>query len=758
MTRSLRTGLARLRSSWAGRPLPARLLAASAVLLLVVPALDCAWQRAFIPRLMGLEGRYWPNEAREGEASLVAIDTEIATPTLERRRSQIDARAFGVAWTGHLEAPASGQYTLFARAAGPFSLAIDGTLVVDGAEGAPAEERAGTITLAGGLHQVLALYSRGEGEATLTLDWARDGQPREPLSGDVLLPPHPRWPALRAYRAGRALLRGLLAASILLGLGAAIVAAARAARSLRREPGGAVAAACLVALLATGVAVLDDFGVSFDETIQRRIGILNYLYLSQGASRLFDRDFPERHYGPAFEILLVGIEKQVGLSDSRAVYLARHGATFLLFSLGVVFFYRLCLRHFGSRPAALFGCGCLVISPRILADAFYNSKDLPFLSLFVISVYTLVRFLDEGTAKRAFWHALSSALLVDIRIVGLLVPAMTLFLGAGDLLFVRSSRPPVARRAAMLAVYAALLACLVVAFFPFLWRSPLEHVLAVFARMSRFPFHRTVLYLGQDIPATLLPWHYLPVWIGITTPLASLALLGVGLPTVAASCLTTPTRLFGQTERRNRLLWALWGLLPVALVVATKAVVYDGWRHLYFVYPGLVMIAVEGTKRIAAWVRGRLPARRGALAGALAGTACLLVFAEPLLFLARHHPYGNVFFNRLAGDGMQAVRDRFEVDYWGLSYRRGLEHVLRRDQRPRVRVLLKPGVGEASAAILPAVDRRRLVFAERRRDAEYFLGNYRWHRGDYPLSHEVFSVRVGDASIMTVYDLRFDRQ
>ena len=97
------------------------------------------------------------------------------------------------------------------------------------------------------------------------------------------------------------------------------------------------------------------------------------------------------------------------------------------------------------------------------------------------------------------------------------------------------------------------------------------------------------------------------------------------------------------------------------------------------------------------------------------------------------------------------------MDYWGLSYRRGLEHVLRWDQRPGVRVLLKPGVGEASAAILPAVDRRRLSFVERRRDAEYFLGNYRWHRGEYPYRREVFSVRVGNASIMTVYDLRFDR-
>ena len=71
---------------------------------------------------------------------------------------------------------------------------------------------------------------------------------------------------------------------------------------------------------------------------------------------------------------------------------------------------------------------------------------------------------------------------------------------------------------------------------------------------------------------------------------------------------------------------------------------------------------------------------------------------------------------------------------------------------------LQPGAGDVAAAILPSADRKRLASVDRRRDAEYYLGDYRWHRGEYPLSHEVYSVRVGDASIMTVYDLRFDRR
>jgi hypothetical protein len=211
--------------------------------------------------------------------------------------------------------------------------------------------------------------------------------------------------------------------------------------------------------------------------------------------------------------------------------------------------------------------------------------------------------------------------------------------------------------------------------------------------------------------------------------------------------------LFATSEARNRLSWVLWLFVPLLSVIAGKATLYDGWRHLYFVYPALVLVAAEGAHAVVRAVRPRL----GAHAGALAAVACAIVFAEPVSFLVRHHPYGNVYFNRLAGPDMRAVRDRFEVDYWGLSYRRGLEYVLRHDGRPDVRVLLRPGLGEASAAILPAAERMRLVFVEKRREAEYFLGNYRWHGEEYPFRREVFAVRVGDADIMTVYDLRFDR-
>ena len=40
-----------------------------------------------------------------------------------------------------------------------------------------------------------------------------------------------------------------------------------------------------------------------------------------------------------------------------------------------------------------------------------------------------------------------------------------------------------------------------------------------FGVMNRFPITYNILYLGKFIKSTAVPWHYIPVWILITTPM-----------------------------------------------------------------------------------------------------------------------------------------------------------------------------------------------------------------------------------------------
>jgi hypothetical protein len=112
----------------------------------------------------------------------------------------------------------------------------------------------------------------------------------------------------------------------------------------------------------------------------------------------------------------------------------------------------------------------------------------------------------------------------------------------------------------------------------------------------------------------------------------------------------------------------IWLLLPPAVAIVAHSVLLDGWRHLYFIYPALVLLAARAMAGLLG-AAARLPgawAPRGAAACWLVGVG---VVAGNATALAALHPYESLYFNRLAGRDLRAVGQGFEVDYWGRSIR-----------------------------------------------------------------------------------------
>jgi hypothetical protein len=120
--------------------------------------------------------------------------------------------------------------------------------------------------------------------------------------------------------------------------------------------------------------------------------------------------------------------------------------------------------------------------------------------------------------------------------------------------------------------------------------------------------------------------------------------------------------------------------------------------------------------------------------------------------MIRIHPYQNVYFNRLAGR-MSHVVQQFEMDYWGLAYRRGLEQVLKQDPSPNIPILAANPPGIMNALLLPASERERLIFVRDPKDAKYLITNFRYQKNPYNLP-EFYSVKVRDTAIVTVYRLK----
>lgn len=258
--------------------------------------------------------------------------------------------------------------------------------------------------------------------------------------------------------------------------------------------------------------------------------------------------------------------------------------------------------------------------------------------------------------------------------------------------------------------------------------------------MRHFPSVISVLYLGRYIPSIDLPWHYIPVWIIITTPVIYTVCFFIG-------CFVS---LFYR--KREDAIYALWVFLPPALVIIRKSVVYDGWRHLFFIYPGVLILSLTGLLFLFEQINEKF----SGIKHRLVYFAAILTVAGGLFntvkFMVKYHPYQNVYFNVLAGGNMEEVKKNFELDYWGLSYRQALEYILRNDADRNIKVCVANDPGWLNSLILPPEKRRRLNYVRDPGQAKYFLSNYRLHKEEYPFK-EFYSVKVRGAKIMGVYKI-----
>jgi hypothetical protein len=236
--------------------------------------------------------------------------------------------------------------------------------------------------------------------------------------------------------------------------------------------------------------------------------------------------------------------------------------------------------------------------------------------------------------------------------------------------------------------------------------------------MSSFQrFSDRVRYMGDSIMPGDLPWHYLPRWIAISTPLPYLVLLGVGVVATLKTLLVRRIRVLTSWTDTQDLVFLALLCVPILAIVATHTVVYDGWRHVYFVYPALVLIAVRGW--VAVWeVVAYRPSARRSLAAAT-GVALTITAA----WMVRAHPMQNVYFNPLAGHDW---RRHYELDYWGLGNRAALEYVLTREPSPRVVIRVESVTDLATASLtLSPEDQQRVEIVRGDSPADYVLTNYR---------------------------------
>jgi hypothetical protein len=445
-------------------------------------------------------------------------------------------------------------------------------------------------------------------------------------------------------------------------------------------------------MLVCGIGIYRDYGLSFDEPLQRYHSLVNYRYISQV---LFHRSIPElenvpelatyqyNSYGVAIQLPLVAVEDLYHFQlNTQQVYYLHHLYTFLLFFCSLVCFYGIGRRLFKNTWIALGGTALLWLYPRFFAESFYNIKDLVFVSFYIITLFMLLQVLQSG--RKTLWCILFSlicAITINIRIMGvmllLILPAF--MLAEDGIRWLRVKHHPslnptphknevhfgaIFRRILPYFIIVAGTAIAYIVFTPIAWQQPFEYFKHSFALFANYEvFNYKILFAGRFITTAQAPWYYIPVWMGLTIPFVYMLLFIIGNIVFLFNLIKYHKGTF--TELEYIFLFIILYFVPLLVIIILKVKVYNGWRHVYFLLVPFILIAMYGLSSLFRHQRSR----------------CLKYIAVALVtgtlvcqagWIIHNHPHEYVYFNLLG----RPFASQFERDYWHVSQNELYRYIL----------------------------------------------------------------------------------
>lgn len=500
-----------------------------------------------------------------------------------------------------------------------------------------------------------------------------------------------------------------------------------------------------VAYLILGLNIYQDYGVSWDEPIARLNGLVNVKYLAEnifpflltdGMKNVPDLHYwTDRDYGPVFDITAATLEQLFALKEYKEIFIYRHLVTFLFSFLGVLAIYATCKKIYGDYKLGILAALMLVLSPRIFAESFYNSKDIVFMASIAIAIYTMTTFLAKPSLLSASIHGFCTAVAIDIRIMGILLFLCTI--GALLIQLIKQVTPTRQLRIST-EVYILTTFLFVIAMFPYLWANPLVNFALIFKNMANFRWDASVLYMGEFVKATNLPWHYIPVWILITTPPLYTIFMAIGMIATLKQFISRKLSFWSGNKEMYDLIHLAILTGPIIAVVALASVLYDGWRQLYFIYPAFILLSIKGVVTVLNFFKDKKPVKYFI-------TGIFIVsFSYSGYWIWAAHPLQNVYFNFLIGNDW---KNKFELDYWGLGNREALQYIVDSDPSPTITVGADSATPLNRAVImLDKKDATRIVLSDKESKPLYLLTNYRLvvDRNDkkYSKDYDIFYQKI----------------
>jgi len=488
-----------------------------------------------------------------------------------------------------------------------------------------------------------------------------------------------------------------------------------------------------------GLFTFRDYGMWTDEEFQRFSGLywLNYVLnftsldelkniLALKLDQIIDFTLPSpeyySYYGVIFDLPVAFLELIFKIEDPKNYFHFRHLLNFILFFIGSIFFYKLLLNRFSNYSISLVGTLFFVLSPRIYGSSFFNNKDVVFLSLIAIALYFAFKALDKPNYKNLLIFSIFAALSTSHRILGILLPVsfVTFYL-----LSLLSNNKNLNNLFSMI-FFCVFYFIFLILFWPALWSSPIENLVLAFKWFSSQILEVKMLFDGKYVYTNFLPYNYIFTWIFITTPILYTILFIIGYVQIFRrfflKFLNIKDNAYyddlwrGVNEKKD--LFILFNITGViSYLVLSDVILYNGWRHLYFINIFIIYIATYAFYRIDLHLQLKSKKK--------IHYYILIPFLITIIYkMIIYHPFQNIYFNNYLN---KISHLNFEIDYDGLSGKKFLKEILALEKNKNI---INIGVASwyplnRNIKLLDKKDRKKInIVGQDFQKADYLYSNF----------------------------------
>jgi hypothetical protein len=395
---------------------------------------------------------------------------------------------------------------------------------------------------------------------------------------------------------------------------------------------------------------LHDFNVS----VANKNFVLNFFFDKNldtsylvGTNKFYGSGF---HYiSSILELFTVHIPQLSEFSLLGKKLLAKHISVFILFFISGLLLRKIIKLITKKKLYANLSSIFYLLYPYLLGHSFFNVKDIPFLTFWLICTYFLIRIIKNYLTKEIilkkhiFFLSLFSAYLLSIRISGILIFVQYL-------IFILTMIN--VKKLSILNFLKDHLKDIIMVFFitmifyiilhPSYWENPFL-IFDAIMYMSQHAQTACTITLGECMKAQNLPASYLPIWFFFKTPIIILCGL-IAYFKIENEVAKKPL------EQIILVSLTLSILAILILLIFFNVNLYDEIRQVMFLMPLIFIVALSLLHFFSRKI-------------SIISISFFIIY-----FIVQNiniYPYNYIWLNNLSH--ITKVQNIFELDYWGAS-------------------------------------------------------------------------------------------